>query len=183
MSTNASGSPVLSLLIPIYNVQRYLRECLDSALAQTLKDIEIICINDGSTDNSPAIIREYMERDGRVKMIDKANSGYGDSMNHGLEMARGKYVGILESDDFMAPDALEKLVSAADSNNADFAKANFDLNWSKPEERRELMELFKAKDCGKPVHPSDTVDAFSLKPSIWSAAYRRECSPPSHGFP
>ena len=109
MSTNASGSPVLSLLIPIYNVQRYLRECLDSALAQTLKDIEIICINDGSTDNSPAIIREYMERDGRVKMIDKANSGYGDSMNHGLEMARGKYVGILESDDFMAPDALESL--------------------------------------------------------------------------
>ena len=94
MSTNASGSPVLSLLIPIYNVQRYLRECLDSALAQTLKDIEIICINDGSTDNSPAIIREYMEHDRRVKMIDKANSGYGDSMNHGLEMARGKYVGI-----------------------------------------------------------------------------------------
>ena len=73
--------------------RRYLRECLDSALAQTLKDIEIICINDGSTDNSPAIIRAYMERDRRVKMIDKANSGYGDSMNHGLEMARGKYVG------------------------------------------------------------------------------------------
>ena len=78
MSTNTSGSPVLSLLIPIYNVQCYLRECLDSALAQTLKDIEIICINDGSTDNSPAIIREYMERDRRVKMIDKAKSGYGD---------------------------------------------------------------------------------------------------------
>ena len=111
MSTNSSGSPVLSLLIPIYNVERYLRECLDSAVAQTLEDIEIICINDGSTDNSPAIIREYMEHDARVKMIDKANSGYGDSMNHGLEMARGKYVGILASDDFMAPDALETLVA------------------------------------------------------------------------
>ena len=174
MSTNASDSPVLSLLIPIYNVQRYLRECLDSALAQTLKDIEIICINDGSTDNSPAIIREYMERDERVKMIDKANSGYGDSMNHGLEMARGKYVGILESDDFMAPDALEKLVSAADTNNADFAKANFDFYWSKPEERRSLHEMFKAKDCGKPVHPSDTTQFFKQKPSIWSAVYRRD---------
>lgn len=174
MSTNVSGSPVLSLLIPIYNVQRYLRECLDSALAQTLKDIEIICINDGSTDNSPAIIREYMERDGRVKMIDKANSGYGDSMNHGLEMARGKYVGILESDDFMTPDALEKLVSAAGSNNADFAKANFDFYWSKPEERRSLHEMFKAKDCGKPVHPSDTTQFFKQKPSIWSAVYRRD---------
>ena len=173
MSTNSSGSPVLSLLIPIYNVERYLRECLDSAVAQTLEDIEIICINDGSTDNSPAIIREYMERDARVKMIDKANSGYGDSMNHGLEMARGKYVGILESDDFMAPDALEKLVAAAERYDADFAKANFDLYWSNPEERRELMELFKVKECNKPVHPSDTVDAFSLKPSIWSAVYRR----------
>ena len=174
MSTNASGSPVLSLLIPIYNVQRYLRECLDSALAQTLKDIEIICINDGSTDNSPAIIREYMERDERVKMIDKANSGYGDSMNHGLGMARGKYVGILESDDFMAPDALEKLVSAADSNNADFAKANFDFYWSKPEERRSLHEMFRPQDCGKPVHPSDTTQFFKQKPSIWSAVYRRD---------
>ena len=174
MSTNASGSPVLSLLIPIYNVQRYLRECLDSALAQTLKDIEIICINDGSTDNSPAIIREYMERDGRVKMIDKANSGYGDSMNRGLEMARGKYVGILESDDFMAPDALEKLVSAADSNNADFAKANFDFYWSKPEERRSLHEMFRPQDCDKPVHPSDTTQFFKQKPSIWSAVYRRD---------
>lgn len=174
MSTNSSGSPVLSLLIPIYNVERYLHECLDSAVAQTLKDIEIICINDGSTDSSPDIIREYMERDARVKMIDKANSGYGDSMNRGLDMARGKYVGILESDDFMAPDALEKLVAAAERFDADFAKANFDLYWSKPEERRELMELFKAKDCGKPVHPSATVDTFSLKPSIWSAVYRRD---------
>ena len=174
MSTNSSGSPVLSLLIPIYNVERFLRECLDSALTQTLEDIEIICINDGSTDSSPAIIREYMDRDARVKMIDKANSGYGDSMNRGLEMARGKYVGILESDDFMAPDALEKLVGAAERFSADFAKANFDLYWSKPEEHRELMELFKSKDCNKPVRPSDTVDAFSLKPSIWSAVYRHD---------
>lgn len=174
MSTNASGSLILSLLIPIYNVERYLRECLDSAVVQTLKDIEIICINDGSTDSSPDIIREYMERDSRVKMIDKANSGYGDSMNRGLEMACGEYVGILEPDDFMAPDALEKLVAAAERFGADFTKANFDLYWSKPEERRELMELFKAKGCNKPVCPSGTVDAFSLKPSIWSAVYRRE---------
>ena len=174
MSTNSTGSPVLSLLIPIYNVERYLHECLDSAVAQTLKDIEIICINDGSTDSSPDIIREYMERDARVKMIDKANSGYGDSMNRGLDMARGKYVGILESDDFMARDALEKLVAAAERYDADFVKANFDFYWSSPEERREFMELFAAKECDMPVHPSDSVDVFSLKPSIWSAVYRRD---------
>ena len=158
MSTNASGSPVLSLLIPIYNVQRYLRECLDSAVAQTLKDIEIICINDGSTDSSPDIIREYMERDARVKMIDKANSGYGDSMNRGLEMARGKYMGILESDDFMAPDALEKLVSAAEDCNADFAKANFDFYWSKPEERRFAFKVIACAD--KAVYLHDAVLSY-----------------------
>ena len=66
-----SDTPKVSLLVPICNVERYLRECLDSAVAQTLRDIEIICINDGSTDSSPDIIREYMERDPRVKMIDK----------------------------------------------------------------------------------------------------------------
>lgn len=102
-----SDIPKVSLLVPICNVERYLRECLDSAVAQTLKDIEVICINDGSTDSSPDIIREYVERDPRVKMIDKANSGYGDSMNRGLEMARGEYVGILESDDFMFEDSLQ----------------------------------------------------------------------------
>ena len=112
------AQPVLSLLVPIYNVERYLRQCLDSAAAQTLENIEIICINDGSTDSSPAIIREYMERDARFVMIDKANSGYGDSMNRGLDQARGEYVGILESDDFMAPDALEKLVHVARAHDA-----------------------------------------------------------------
>ena len=156
-----SDTPKVSLLVPICNVERYLRECLDSAVAQTLKDIEIICINDGSTDESPAIIREYMERNARVKMIDKANSGYGDSMNRGLDMARGKYVGILESDDFMAPDALEKLVSAAERCNADFAKANFDFYWSKPEERRSLHEMFRPKDCGKPVCSDESIEAVA----------------------
>ena len=74
----------------------------------------------------------------------------------------------------MAPDALEKLVSAAEGCNADFAKANFDFYWSKPEERRSLHEMFKPKDCGKPVHPSDTTQFFKQKPSIWSAVYRRD---------
>ena len=153
MSTNASGSPVLSLLIPIYNVQRYLRECLDSALAQTLKDIEIICINDGSTDSSPDIIREYMERDERVKMIDKANSGYGDSMNRGLEMARGEYVGILESDDFMFEDSLQKLVAKADTEHADVVKGDFYLYWSVPSERRELFRNYRRAYDGRRVSP------------------------------
>lgn len=150
-----SDTPKVSLLVPICNVERYLRECLDSAVAQTLKDIEIICINDGSTDSSPDIIREYMERDSRVKMIDKANSGYGDSMNRGLEMARGEYVGILESDDFMFEGSLQKLVAKADAEHADVVKGDFYLYWSTPSERRELFGIIDEHMTGAAYRPVD----------------------------
>ena len=86
--------PRVSLLVPIYNVEKYLRECLDSARNQTLQDIEVICINDGSKDSSRTIIQEYLDADERFRVIDKENSGYGVSMNMGLEAARGDYVGI-----------------------------------------------------------------------------------------
>ena len=77
-------TPKVSLLVPVYNVERYLEQCLDSALSQTLSDIEVICVNDGSTDSSPEILRAYAARDGRIRIIDKENSGYGASMNRGL---------------------------------------------------------------------------------------------------
>lgn len=166
--------PLVSLLIPIYNVEKYLRECLDSAKNQSLSDIEIICINDGSTDSSPAIIREYMESDTRFKIIDKPNSGYGASMNQGLAAARGKYIGILESDDFFELDALEMLVEAAETENAEVAKANFWFYWSQPEVKNDLFELVNDKMTGHVVNPHKEPDIFYLKPSIWSAVYRRD---------
>ena len=81
------GSPKVSIVVPIYNVEKYLHQCLDSIVNQTLKDIEIICVDDGSTDSSPQIIKEYMDTDPRVKVITKPNSGYGNSMNRGFDMA------------------------------------------------------------------------------------------------
>jgi glycosyltransferase involved in cell wall biosynthesis len=92
--------PRISIIIPIYNVNKYLRECLDSIINQTLKTIEIICVNDGSTDNSLEIIKEYIY-DNRIIIINKNNSGYGDSMNQGLNIASGEYIGIVESDDYV----------------------------------------------------------------------------------
>ena len=91
---NRNSQPIVSLLIPVYNVEKYLAECLDSALAQTLSDIEIICIDDGSTDASGAMLDEYAKKDQRVKVIHKQNSGYGASMNRGLDAATGEFVGI-----------------------------------------------------------------------------------------
>src|SRR5574344_757344 len=106
----------VSILIPIYNVEKYLEQCLESVCNQTLKDIEIICINDGSTDSSLKIIKDFQKNDDRVVLINKKNSGYGDSMNKGLEKATGEYIGIVESDDFIEKDAFEKLYSLAKKN-------------------------------------------------------------------
>ena len=131
-----AAAPVVSLLMPIYNVERYLEESIASARAQTLRDIEIICIDDGSTDGSPQIIARAAAEDERIRVITKANSGYGDSMNRGLDAARGAYIAILEPDDIMYPRALEMLVAAAKDADAMIAKGNFDLYWSTPQERR-----------------------------------------------
>ena len=91
-----SNGVKVSVLVPIYNVEEFLPECLDSLVNQTLREIEIICINDGSKDDSLKILKEYASKDKRIKIIDKKNTGYGDSMNQGLKKATGEYVGIVE---------------------------------------------------------------------------------------
>ena len=96
--------PKVSVLVPVYNVEKYVGMCLDSLLCQTLKDMEIICIDDGSTDNSSAILAEYAKRDSRIIIITKENTGYGASMNLGLSRAKGEYIGIVESDDYALPE-------------------------------------------------------------------------------
>ena len=89
--------PKVSIIIPIYNTEKYLVECLDSVVNQTLKDIEIICIDDGSTDNSLAILKEYASKDDRIIVINKPNEGIGLTRNRGLCTATGEYVGFLDS--------------------------------------------------------------------------------------
>lgn len=101
--------PKVSVIIPVYNVEKYLRECLDSIINQTLKDIEIICVNDGSTDGSFDILNKYAEKDDRIKVIDKENEGAGAARNAGLKIAAGDYVLFFDADDYMAITALEKL--------------------------------------------------------------------------
>ena len=85
----------VSIIIPTYNVEMYLEECMESVVNQTLKDIEIICINDGSTDGSLSILKRYEKQDPRIILVDKENGGYGIGMNIGLEKATGEYIGIL----------------------------------------------------------------------------------------
>ena len=117
--------PKVSVLVPICNVEKYLAQCLDSLVNQTLQEIEIICINDGSTDNSLSIIKEFAAKDNRIVIIDKPNSGYGDSMNRGLAIAKGEYIGIVESDDFADVDMFEQLYRFAQLGNIDIVRFHF----------------------------------------------------------
>lgn len=193
--------PKISVLMPIYNVERYIREALLSVADQTLRDIEILCINDGSTDDSRAIVAEFCKLDARFRLIDKPNSGYGASMNRGLAEAQGDYIAILEPDDIYEPTALEALYKAAQVSDADVTKANYWFYWSKPQPKDKLIQVVKPawfEDAvqiehlavGSLVIGSNNGDAsdgiacmvadpyempgiFFMIPSIWSALYKR----------
>ncbi len=114
----------VSIIIPVYNVEKYLRQCLDSVVLQTLKDIEIICINDGSTDSSFDILKEYEEKDKRIIIINKENEGLSAARNLGILKARGEYIGFVDSDDWLELDFYEKLYNAAKKYQADIACTN-----------------------------------------------------------
>ena len=98
----------VSVIIPVYNAEEHLEQCLDSILCQTLKEIEIICVDDGSKDSSPAILAEYAKKDNRVRVIRQENGGAGKARNTGLSAAKGKYLSFLDADDFSQPEMLEK---------------------------------------------------------------------------
>ena len=115
--------PKVSIIVPVYNVGKYLSKCLDSLINQTLEDIEIICINDGSTDNSLDILKSYRTKDSRIKIIDKPNEGLSITRNLGIHSATGNYIGFIDSDDWIDLDFYEKLYSAITSNDVDIACA------------------------------------------------------------
>lgn len=162
----------VSVCIPVYNVEKYLRECLDSVINQTLEDIEIICVNDGSTDNSLNILNEYAKKDERIKIIDKPNSGYGASMNRALNIAKGEYIGIVESDDFTQNDMFESLYNLAKQNDADIAKSDWYSYWSKNKFFRKNNRITPAKSGTVTNFEQDNA-LVRIDPSVWSGIYRR----------
>lgn len=168
-------TPMVTVIVPIFNAMHFLEKCLSSLAAQTFSDFEAICVDDGSTDDSADIVRRFVDVDRRFVLLSKENSGYGATMNVGLDHARGRYVGILESDDFFDPRALELLVRAAEATDADVAKGNFWLYWSSPSERSEPFSVVDEPMVGRTFCPRRDSDLaiFFRKPSIWSGVYRR----------
>ena len=167
----------VSIIIPVYNVERYLEECMESVLGQTLKEIEIICVNDGSSDGSPGILKEYARQDKRVILIDQENRGYGYAMNRGIERASGEYIGIVEPDDYVSLSMYEELYQKAEEYSLDLVKADF---YRFKRDRSGSMQLYynhlspDIQDYHKVFNSSTDPDTLRYIMNTWSGIYRRE---------
>lgn len=165
--------PLVSVVLPIYNAEKFLRQCLDSLKTQTLAEMEYVCVNDGSTDASLAIVREYAAADSRFIVIDKPNGGYGQTMNCGLAAATGKYIGIVEPDDFVKPGMYERLAAAAEANNVDFVKSGIIYHWEKRPDR-EAKIVADASLIGRVLSPKDDAGVFNAVMNNVTGVYRRD---------
>lgn len=165
----------VSVIIPIYGVEKYLKEAIDSVLFQTLNDLEIILIDDGSKDCCPAIIDEYAAKDSRIIAIHKKNKGYGHSCNIGIERASGEYVAIMEPDDFIEQNMYEDLYNIAKKYDSDIVKSTFFDNL----QSTKLKRIKQAKiNVFIPEDKSFTIQEFpyfiAYHPSIWSCIYKKD---------
>lgn len=163
-------TPKVSVIIPVYNVEKYLRQCLDSVIGQTLKEIEIICVDDGSTDNSLEILKEYAARDNRITVLSQQNLHAGVARNAGLAVARGEYLHFLDSDDWVEEDIYANVMSDISKNDIDVYLLNFndydnvthEINLRTP--YTEYKKLFRFEE-----------DASVLKRPVvpWNKIYKR----------
>ncbi len=167
--------PKITVIIACYNVEKYLNKCLDSVINQTLLDIEIICINDGSTDNTGNILEEYALKDSRIKVFYQKNCGYGKAMNVGLENANGDYIGIVEPDDYVDIYMYEDLYRIATENDSDIVKSAFYKNIDSPNKKAISINSFDNYEIlPKRTFGSEKAASFLAQhPSIWSCIYKR----------
>ena len=176
---SAENETKVSVIIPIYNVESFLEECLTSVVNQTHKALEIICIDDGSTDGSADILRTFAARDERIIAISKRNEGYGASCNRGFDIARGDYLAIVEPDDFIEPDMFADMVAFAEANNMpDMVKTPwiYVMEWDDPKccYDRPCELVGRLKTTRTPRIVQEMPRLLTCHPSIWSAIYRAD---------
>lgn len=170
----------VSIVIPVYNTSKYLKQCLDSVVNQTLQEIEIICVDDSSTDNSLEILKEYQQKDKRIKILNQKHKKQGAARNLGILSASGEYIGFVDSDDWCELDMFEKLYTRAketdsditmcavttfnDNNSNEFSKSNTFLN----------LEVFPLMFFEKPFTPNDTLDFIMDIPTFaWNKIIKK----------
>ncbi len=174
--------PKVSVIVPIYKVEKYLVQCIDSILAQTLKDIEVILVDEGDLDACRAICDMYefgVKKDKRVKTIHEKNGGYGASVNKGFAIATGEYISIIESDDFIEPTMYEEMYNYAKKIGADVVKTPYYEYWDKTKtspERKKICSYAKAltKSCpkNKTFSVLDYPQLMGVHASLWSGIYK-----------
>lgn len=136
--------PKVSLIIPVYNVENYIEKCLNSVVNQTLKDMEVIIVNDGSKDSSKQKIQKYLEKYPWIKYLEKENGGLSDARNYGMPYATGKYIAFLDSDDYVEETMYEEMYNIAEKENADMVDCDF--VWEYPNrKRKDIGEIYKNK--------------------------------------
>lgn len=164
--------PKITVILPSLNVAAYIRECLESVIGQTMTDLEILCIDAGSTDGTCEIIREYADRDSRIQLIHSDKKSYGYQINLGISLARGEYLGIVETDDCISTDMYEVLYKAAVENQLDYAKAGFYTLVTPYEGERHLLEQ-PLGDTGRIISSQYFVEK-GLSPDvyIWNGIYK-----------
>lgn len=169
--------PIVSIIMPMYNQENYMEQCLNTVTNQTLKDIEIIIVNDGSTDRSLEIVNDAAKKDERIIVIDKPNSGYGNSVNRGLKRATGDYVGIVETDDYVSLKMFETLYNLSNNGTVEIVKGNFYDVYEHEDGTFEKVVNNERKEL------PDIVGPFTIRqypqilwghPSVWSAIYKRD---------
>lgn len=177
---------MISIIIPVYNTEPYLKKCLDSVCGQTWEDLEIIVVNDGSPDNSMEVLEAYQNKDIRIRIIDQKNTGLSGARNSGLAAAKGEYILFLDSDDWMDVDTCEKAVAAAEAENADIVMWSYyreygttsRITWvfgTRPRVFREGDEDFPYRQIVGPVGRELEMPQQIDRPvTAWGKLYRRE---------
>lgn len=172
-----SEAPDVSVILPIFNAEPYLREALDSAIAQTHHNVEIICVNDGSTDASLAIMQEYASHDPRIVIDNGPNGGYGRAMNRGIGRAHGRYIAILEPDDTLMPTMFEDLLHIADRDKLDFVRADFNRFTANDDGDYvytvESICHYENALYNKILNPQDDFSLFNVRMQNWTGITRR----------
>lgn len=179
MNRECTIRPKVSVVLPSLNVVQYIRECIESVINQSLKEIEIICVDAGSTDGTLEIIKEYAESDKRIKIINSPKKSYGYQMNLGMDAANGEYMGIVETDDIADSNMFETLYNTAVANSLDVVKSGFYLFYTKPETVNIPVPITSHVFSQRIFCPStdflspmEQVEFFNIKPTIWSAIYK-----------
>lgn len=165
-----SGTPLVSIIVPAYNAQKYIRRCINSISAQSYKNIEIIVINDGSTDGTKAIIKVLKEKESRIVLINERNRGVSFARNQGITSAKGKYIVFIDADDEITSDCIEYMESLIDKNGSDFAfSTSHYINKINEREEKPLIEKIITKDqsIAALLSPKVTV-------GCWNKIYRKD---------